>query len=155
MARGTRGRRAPILLMTGMRRIASECYRPNGPCARSLTVKGRSWASSIIILHISFNFGPTLFPWLEKKFPFVYRRDSRCRQRKPEAMGHGNGLARFITISSCLWQMRGIKRQRFSGGFADFEKRFHRRPEALWLPETAVNQPTLRVLVKHGIDFSS
>jgi alpha-amylase/alpha-mannosidase (GH57 family) len=38
-------------------------------------------------------------------------------------------------------------------GIADFEKRFHRRPEAMWLPETAVNDATLRVLVKYGMKY--
>jgi alpha-amylase/alpha-mannosidase (GH57 family) len=38
-------------------------------------------------------------------------------------------------------------------GMADFEKRFHRRPQAMWLPETAVNYPTLQVLVKYGMQY--
>jgi alpha-amylase/alpha-mannosidase (GH57 family) len=38
-------------------------------------------------------------------------------------------------------------------GIADFEKRFHRKPDALWLPETAVNYPTLQVLIKHGMQY--
>jgi alpha-amylase/alpha-mannosidase (GH57 family) len=38
-------------------------------------------------------------------------------------------------------------------GMADFEKRFHRKPEAMWLPETAVNYPTLQVLVKYGMHY--
>jgi alpha-amylase/alpha-mannosidase (GH57 family) len=38
-------------------------------------------------------------------------------------------------------------------GIADFEKRFHRKPDAMWLPETAVNYATLRVLVKYGMKY--
>jgi alpha-amylase/alpha-mannosidase (GH57 family) len=38
-------------------------------------------------------------------------------------------------------------------GIADFEKRFQRKPEGMWLPETAVNNATLRVLIKHGIRY--
>jgi alpha-amylase/alpha-mannosidase (GH57 family) len=38
-------------------------------------------------------------------------------------------------------------------GMADFERRFHRKPEALWLPETAVNYATLQVLVKYGMRY--
>jgi alpha-amylase/alpha-mannosidase (GH57 family) len=38
-------------------------------------------------------------------------------------------------------------------GMADFEKRFHRKPESLWLPETAVNYATLRVLVKYAMRY--
>jgi hypothetical protein len=38
-------------------------------------------------------------------------------------------------------------------GIADFERHFQRKPEALWLPEAAVNGPTLNVLIKHGIRY--
>jgi len=38
-------------------------------------------------------------------------------------------------------------------GMADFERRFHRKPDGMWLPETAVNYPTLQVLVKHGMKY--
>jgi hypothetical protein len=38
-------------------------------------------------------------------------------------------------------------------GIADLEKRFHRKPDAMWLPETAVNYATLRVLVKYGMKY--
>ncbi|MEW6376637.1 MAG: DUF3536 domain-containing protein, partial [Thermodesulfobacteriota bacterium] len=38
-------------------------------------------------------------------------------------------------------------------GIADFEKRFHRKPEAMWLPETAVDYRTLQVLVKYGMQY--
>jgi predicted glycosyl hydrolase (DUF1957 family) len=38
-------------------------------------------------------------------------------------------------------------------GIADFEKRFQRKPEGMWLPEAAVNVATLRVLIKHGIRY--
>src|SRR5262249_62012538 len=36
-------------------------------------------------------------------------------------------------------------------GLRDFEWRFGRRPEALWLPETAVDLATLRVLDQAGV----
>jgi hypothetical protein len=38
-------------------------------------------------------------------------------------------------------------------GMADFERRFHRKPEALWLPEAAVNYATLQVLVKYRMRY--
>ncbi len=36
-------------------------------------------------------------------------------------------------------------------GIRDFELRFGRRPTGMWLPETAVDLPTLRVLAEEGI----
>src|SRR5260370_23246557 len=39
-------------------------------------------------------------------------------------------------------------------GIRDFQYRFGRDPEGMWLPETAVNLETLEVLAQHGIKFT-
>jgi alpha-amylase/alpha-mannosidase (GH57 family) len=39
-------------------------------------------------------------------------------------------------------------------GIADFRRRFGRDPEGIWLAETAVDYPTLEVLVNEGIRFT-
>jgi alpha-amylase/alpha-mannosidase (GH57 family) len=39
-------------------------------------------------------------------------------------------------------------------GIRDFEDRFQRKPEGMWLPVTAVNVETLEVLAEHGIRFT-
>ena len=39
-------------------------------------------------------------------------------------------------------------------GIADFVHRFQRRPEGMWLPETAVNMETLEVLAENGISYT-
>ena len=39
-------------------------------------------------------------------------------------------------------------------GIRDFEQRFGRRPEGMWLPETAVNLETLDILAELGIRFT-
>jgi alpha-amylase/alpha-mannosidase (GH57 family) len=39
-------------------------------------------------------------------------------------------------------------------GIRDFQQHFQRTPEGMWLPETAVDIPTLEVLAEHGIQFT-
>jgi hypothetical protein len=41
-----------------------------------------------------------------------------------------------------------------SWGIADFEYRFGRKPQGMWLPETAVDLETLSVLAEQGISFT-
>src|ERR1700761_5972805 len=39
-------------------------------------------------------------------------------------------------------------------GIADFKARFHRKPEGMWLAETAVDTETLELLAENGILFT-
>ncbi len=62
-----------------------------------------------------------------------------------------NGMAQpfhhsILPLASAADQLTEVR-----WGIRDFEVRFGRRPTGMWLPETAVDQATLRVLVDHGI----
>lgn len=133
-------------------RIASECYRPN---AHARIVDGRGKILNIInnYSYISFNFGPTLFRWLEKNFPLAYQRILEADRESLKRLGHGNAIAQVYNHIIMPLANERDKETEVLWGIADFEKRFGRRPEALWLPEAAVNDPTLRILVKQGMKF--
>lgn len=133
-------------------RIAHECYRAN---AHARIVDGQGKILNIInnYSHISFNFGPTLFRWLEKKFPLAYQRIIEADRESLKRLGHGNAMAQVYDHLIMPLANKRDKETEVRWGIADFEKRFGRKPEAMWLPETAVNYPTLQVLIEHGMKF--
>jgi alpha-amylase/alpha-mannosidase (GH57 family) len=133
-------------------RIAFECYRPNAH-ARIVDKKGKILDIVNNYSSISFNFGPTLLPWLEKKSPSVYQKILEADRESIRKSGHGNALAQVYDHIILPLANERDKETEVLWGIADFEKRFHRRPDAMWLPETAVNYPTLQVLVRHGMGY--
>jgi alpha-amylase/alpha-mannosidase (GH57 family) len=133
-------------------RITSECYWPNA-YARILDGKGKILRLFNNYSSISFNFGPTLLSWIEKKSPHLYRRILEADREGLRRFGHGNALAQsYDHLILPLANERDRDTEIF-WGIADFERRFHRRPEGIWLPEAAVNYPTLQALVRHGLEF--
>jgi alpha-amylase/alpha-mannosidase (GH57 family) len=129
-----------------------ECYQPNAH-ARILDEKGKILEIVNNYSSISFNFGPTLLPWLEKNFQSVYQKILVADREGLRRFGYGNAIAQVYNHIIMPFANERDKETEVLWGMADFEKRFHRKPEAMWLPETAVNIPTLQVLVKYGMRF--
>ena len=133
-------------------RITFECYRPNAH-ARIVDGKGKILSMINNYSFINFNFGPTLFSWLEEKFPSVYQKIIDADRESLRRFGHGNAIAQvYDHIIMPLANDRDQETE-VVWGIADFEKRFHRKPEAIWLPETAVNYSTLCLLAKYGMHY--
>ena len=128
-------------------RIAFECYQPNA-YARIVDGKGKILGIINNYSSISFNVGPTLLPWLERKFPAVYQKMIDADREGLRRFGHGNAMAQVYNHIIMPLANRRDKETEVLWGIADFEKRFHRRPDAMWLSETAVDYATLEVLVK-------
>ena len=133
-------------------RIALECYRPNA-YARILDGGGKILDIFNSYSSISFNFGPTLLPWLEKNLPSVYQKILEADRESLKRFGHGNAIAQVYDHIIMPLANDRDRETEVLWGMADFEKRFRRKPESLWLPETAVNVTTLQVLVKYGVTF--
>jgi alpha-amylase/alpha-mannosidase (GH57 family) len=90
---------------------------------------------------------------LEKNFPSVYQKILEADREGLRKFGHGNAMAQVYNHIIMPLANERDKETEVLWGIADFEKRFHRKPEAIWLPEAAVNYPTLQVLVKHGMRY--
>ena len=135
-------------------RITAECYAPN---AASRILDGERRIERIVnnYAQISFNFGPTLLAWLEQKEPEVYRSilaaDTLSRER---FSGHGSALAQAYNHIILPLANRRDKRTQIRWGLADFERRFGRQAEGMWLPEAAVDLETLDLLAEAGVRFT-
>jgi hypothetical protein len=110
-------------------RISADCYRPNAELGN---LGAMSW-----------NLGPTLAGWLQASDPIAYRGFV-------EGDRGANGMAQpfhhaILPLASAADQLTEVR-----WGIRDFEVRFGRRPTGMWLPETAVDQATLRVLADRG-----
>ena len=134
-------------------RICAECYAPN-TLARVLNDKQQLTDLINNYARISFNFGPTLLSWMEKKEPEVYRAILEAdKQSQQNFSGHGSAIAQAYNHMILPLANRRDKYTQVRWGIADFKKRFGRMPEALWLAETACNTETLEVLAECGMKF--
>lgn len=124
-------------------RITAECYTPNG--------LGRPSNYS----RMSFNFGPTLLSWLEVYSAGTYRAIlDGDRESRDQFSGHGSALAQAYNHAILPLANARDKVTQVLWGIRDFEHRFGRRPEGMWLPETAVDEATLEVLAAAGLAFT-
>lgn len=132
-------------------RIAAECYRPN-MASRIFDGEGRIVEIVNNYSRISFNFGPTLLSWMERHVPDVYtsilEADQESRKR---FSGHGSALAQVYNHMIMPLANNRDKRTQVLWGIKDFEHRFQRKPEGMWLAETAVDLETLELLAEGGI----
>jgi hypothetical protein len=122
-------------------RIDAECYKPNAE-------RGN-------LRHVSYDLGPTLASWLAAHDVSTHRGfvDSDLT---PETDGPdcGNAMAQAYHHAILPLASLADRRTEIRWGLRDFELRFDRRPTGIWLPETAVDLPTLRILADEGIHYT-
>lgn len=135
-------------------RITAECYAPNG-ASRITNRENEIIRIMNNYARMSFNFGPTLLSWLKDYAPRTYRMvldaDKTSRQHYG---GHGSAMAQVYNHIIMPLASPRDRRTQVRWGIADFESRFGRRPEGMWLAETAVNRGVLDVLAQEGIRFT-
>ena len=135
-------------------RITAECYAPN---STSRILDGESRIVQLVNNYskISFNFGPTLLAWMERRNPAVYYAildaDAESVNR---FSGHGSAMAQAYNHMILPLANSRDKRTQISWGIEDFRYRFGRFPEGMWLPETAVDLESLDIMADFGIRFT-
>jgi alpha-amylase/alpha-mannosidase (GH57 family) len=135
-------------------RITAECYAPNGT---SRILDGYQTIEKITnnYAHISFNFGPTLLTWMAEREPDAYRTILEAdKESKERFSGHGSAIAQAYNHTILPLSNSRDKYTQVLWGIRDFEYRFGRKPEGMWLPETAVDLEVLDILASFGIKFT-
>ena len=135
-------------------RITAECYAPNA-ASRILDSDKRIIDIVNNYARISFDFGPTLLTWLEQNRPEVYSSILEAdRDSIQRFSGHGSAIAQAYNHMIMPLASSRDKRTQVIWGIKDFVFRFKRRPEGMWLPETAVDLETLEILAEEKIAFT-
>ena len=135
-------------------RVNLECYNPN---SASRIVDDKNKVLDIVNNYslMSYNFGPTLLSWMETHAPKTYERIIRADVvSRVKFSGHGNAIAQVYNHMIMPLANRRDKETQVKWGIRDFEYRFGRMPEGMWLAETAVDDETLEVLADNGIKFT-
>jgi hypothetical protein len=114
-------------------RVDAECYRPN--------------ATRSNLTRISWDLGPTLASWLASEDPTTLAGFAAAAAR-------GNSIAQPFHHSILPLASAADRRTEIRWGLREFELRFGRRAAGLWLPETAVDLPTLRIAAEEGVVYT-
>ena len=135
-------------------RVTKECYTPNS-VSKIVTQNNRIIDIVNNYLYISFNFGPTLLSWMELHSPYTYERIIKADVESAyKNNGHGNAIAQVYNHIIMPLANKKDKYTQVIWGIKDFEYRFGRKPEGMWLAETACDDETLEVLADCGIKFT-
>ena len=92
---------------------------------------------------------------MERHKPEVYKAILEAdRLSIKRFSGHGSAIAQVYNHMIMPLANKRDKYTQAIWGINDFQKRFGRFPEGMWLPENAVDIETLEVLAELGIKFT-
>ena len=114
-------------------RVNAECYRPNA-------ARGN-------LERISWDLGPTLGSWLAAEDPTTHGAFVA-------AAAGGDAMGQAFHHSILPLASATDRRTEIRWGLREFEIRYGHRPAGLWLPETAVDMPTLRIAAEEGVRYT-
>ncbi|HVR03607.1 MAG TPA: DUF3536 domain-containing protein, partial [Polyangia bacterium] len=134
-------------------RIHAESYRANA-FARIHDGAGHIAAIVNNYARLSFNFGPTLARWIERADPQVEERLRAADEEQRRRLGRGGAMAMAYAHPIVPLLAPADRRTQLVWGLADFERRFGRAADGLWLPETGVSPSTLETLIELGMTFT-
>ncbi len=131
-----------------------ECYAPNA-AARILGPERKIIDIVNNYKKISHDFGPTLLSWMETKGPETLQAIIEAGGGSDDSFsGHIPAIA--LAYNHMILPLSNIRDRRTQviWGMRDFEHRMRKKPEGMWLPETAVDRISLDILAEHGMKFA-
>ncbi len=135
-------------------KINAECYMVNTG-SHILDSKGRITDIFNNYSRMSFNFGTSLLSWIKNNdrctYESIIEADSLGISR---FSGHGCSIAQIYNHIIMPLSIKTERLIQVKWAISDFEANFKRKPEGMWLSETAVDMQTLDMLAECGIKFT-
>lgn len=133
-------------------KIDNDCYSANAH-SRYLNSNGRIISISNNYEKISFDFAPTLLKWLERYDRNTYDLILDADRKSYESLGHGNAIAHPFTHTFLALETPEEQKIQIEWGLTDFQNRFKRDAEGIWLPEAAINPDVIDSVAEAGLKF--
>jgi alpha-amylase/alpha-mannosidase (GH57 family) len=121
-------------------RIHAQCYKSNAEINN--------------FSHISFNLGPTLVRWMVDYDPGTMAQIVEQSRINFQNNGARNAMAQPYNHTILPLAPYHDKVTEIRWGIEDYSYYFGFLPSGMWLPETAVDTETLKVMAECGIDFT-
>lgn len=135
-------------------RILHECYKPNAASV-ILNPNGTVYKTQNNYSFISHNFGPTLLDWMASEDMSTYDRIIAAdRLSQVHFGGYGSAMAQIYNHVIMPLATPIDKALQIAWGILDFTNRYGRKPDGMWLAETAADIATLESLANAGIKFT-
>ena len=120
-------------------KLAATCYAPNSALRN--------------FERLSYDFGGALTQWLEENTPETGAQIVAAYQAYQAKWGVGNAMAQPLHHPVLPLASERDRRLQVRWGIWAFRNRFGHNPEGMWLPEMAVDFPTLQTLHDIGLKF--
>ncbi|MHB1274309.1 MAG: DUF3536 domain-containing protein [Candidatus Humimicrobiaceae bacterium] len=135
-------------------KITAQCYSANG-FAHILNSHNKLEEVVNNYSKISFNFGPTLLEWLKENNLKTFNRILQADMQSLKSFSnHGSAIAQTYNHLIMPLADKNDKYLQVYWAIKDFEDKFKRKPEGMWIAETAVDYETLEVLAEFNIKFT-
>ena len=128
-------------------RVTSECYAPLSH-AKRLDEHGSTLSVTNLWEHLSFDLGPTLGVWMDRRVPGVATSIAVGDSTGGGAMAHP-WVHAILPLTP-----PGDRATIVRWGVDEFRARYGRAPLGMWLPETAVDTASLEALADVGISWT-